>query len=206
MRAIGRHLSFQDPLLLKVKDIFGGHLLKNSHAKVKRPLESKLPLHIVLASNLARGRASMRHPANFRRVNLIVTEAARKNGVRVYQFANAGNHLHILARLPSRRAWQGFIREISGRIARLLKRRTNAGAVQSMAQSMGTGSSSGLKSTNTAAKRNPSFWRQRPFTRIIRGWRRAYRVARDYVILNFLESEGFVRRQDKAVWQSFSSA
>jgi REP element-mobilizing transposase RayT len=43
---------------------------------------------------------------------------AQRFGVRVYQFANAGTHLHLLVRARRRDAFQGFLRSFAGIVAR----------------------------------------------------------------------------------------
>jgi hypothetical protein len=52
------------------------------------------------------------------------------------------------------------------------------------------------------------YWKHRPFTRIVRGWRKAFRLACDYVELNILEAEGFISRRQtqtlrdlRAIWR-----
>src|SRR5665213_2496526 len=40
------------------------------------------------------------------------------------------------------------------------------------------------------------FWKWRPFTRIVRGWKRAYQIVKDYIELNQLEANGFIKRKD----------
>lgn len=162
-------------------DCFGGSLLKKSHAKSKRPLDSKLPLHLVLRSNLS----SMRGIKSFGLVNECVRAVAKKYGVRIYKYANVGNHLHLIVRITSLRIWAAFIRELTGRVAQLAQ---------------------GLKGRQ---KGRAKFWAQRPFTRIVRGWKKAFQVAKEYVHLNLLESEGFISRKDtktlkdlRATWGS----
>jgi hypothetical protein len=39
-------------------------------------------------------------------------------GVRVYDFANVGSHLHLLVRARRREAFQGFLRSFAGIVAR----------------------------------------------------------------------------------------
>jgi hypothetical protein len=90
----------------------------------------------------------------------------------MYEYANVGNHLHLLIKLPHIRAWKAFIREVTGRIALFARR---SGGRQ---------------------KRVQPFWRHRPFTRIVRGWKKAYRLAKDYVVLNQLEGEGLISRRE----------
>jgi hypothetical protein len=43
---------------------------------------------------------------------------ARRFGVRVYDFANVGSHLHLLVRVRRREAFQGFLRSFAGIVAR----------------------------------------------------------------------------------------
>lgn len=148
------------------EDCFGGSLLKNSNAKVKRPLDSKLPVHLVLRSNFS----MMRGIKAFGLVNEAVREIARKHGVKVYEYANVGNHLHMVICVKKLRLWAAFIRELTGRVAQLAQ---------------------GLKGPQKGRK----FWTQRPFTRIVRGWKKAFQVAREYVRLNLLEAEGFISRK-----------
>ena len=95
---------------------FGGALMSaKTNPKVARPLSSQLPIHLVLRSN----RSWMRTPKHFKLVNDTVTRATARHGVRLYQFANVGNHLHLLIKIPNRGRWAKFIRELTGRIAML---------------------------------------------------------------------------------------
>jgi hypothetical protein len=43
---------------------------------------------------------------------------ARRFGVKVYDFANVGSHLHLLIRARRREAFQAFLRSFSGIVAR----------------------------------------------------------------------------------------
>ena len=125
-------------------------------------MDSKWPVHLVLRARESR----LRTPKAFGRVHRLVHEIAGKYGFKVYEFANAGNHLHLIVRVSDRQRWAGYIRELTGRIALAAKTR-----------------------------RHGRFWLHRPFTRIIRSWREAFRWACDYVELNRLEAEGFVKRE-----------
>lgn len=139
--------------------------MKGNNPKVKRPLESKLPIHLVLRSK----RGAMRLPKTFKLVNAAVGEISKRHGVKIYKYANLGNHLHILVKIPSVRRWSAYIRELTGRIAQLVKEQVPS---------------------------EDTFWLHRPFTRIVRGWRKAYRTAKEYVELNQLEAEGHISRKE----------
>jgi REP element-mobilizing transposase RayT len=152
-----KQLSFLGVGLDKPRVEFGGDLLKNSNAKTQRPLDSKLPVHLVLRSK----QSIMRLPKNLLFVNSTIEKVCKKHGVRLYEFANVGNHLHLLIKIPKRSTWAAFIRELTGRIAYKLK----------------------LK------------WDKLPFTRLVAGWRKAYQIAKDYVVINGMEASGYATRE-----------
>lgn len=159
---MAKQLAFRDSAFKK-RIVFGGQLLKGN-ARESRPTNSKLPLHLVLRSH---GRISMRNPLLFNAINEIVERVARKYGVKVYEYANAGNHIHLLIRVTKRQLWSAFIREITGRIALKTKRfgRTK-------------------------------FWIYKSFTRVVSGWKKAFNSVRDYVTLNRHEADGAIKRGD----------
>lgn len=95
---------------------FGGALLK-SHPKTKRYISSKDPLHLVLRSDRARGRHSFLRRAKESRQ--IIERVAGKYGVRIFKFANVGNHFHLVIRFYKRFLWKAFICELSSRLAAL---------------------------------------------------------------------------------------
>ncbi len=148
----------------KPGDEFGGSLLKGN-PKRKRPLESKLPIHLTLRAT----KSSLRTPKTQTLVAELVYGTAKKYGVTIYKFANVGNHLHILIKISRISRWSAFIRELTGRIAQV--------ATAQLGLSGG-------------------FWLYRPHTRIVRGWNRAYRTAKMYVHLNWLQAEGFISRRE----------
>jgi hypothetical protein len=43
---------------------------------------------------------------------------ARRFGIRIYDFANVGTHLHLLVRARRRESFQGFLRSFAGIVAR----------------------------------------------------------------------------------------
>lgn len=176
-----RQLEFVAAGLAKTQRFFGGSLLKRSHAKRSRPLTTKLPLHLVLKSSQARGSRFLLNSRNAHVVFRITNAMGKKYGVRIYEYANAGDHLHMLIKLSNRHLWRPFIRELTGRIAMHV---------------------TGAKKGDGQKK---SFWDQRPFTRIVDGWRRAYRIAKDYVALNQLEALFVMDARHDLQWK-FSSA
>lgn len=156
-------LSFTGKGLKRPCDRFGGSLLKGN-PKTARPVESKMPIHLVLRAR----KSQLRLPTTFKGVNQTVRQTADKYGIKIYSFANVGNHLHMVIKISDRQNWKRFIREVTGRIAALVKSALSTG--------------------------NESFWLYRPFTRIIRSWKKAFRMALDYVYFNQLEAEGRINR------------
>lgn len=158
--------------LLEMKSAkhFGGSYLKKSHAKTKRPITTKRSMHLVMRSSLAKGERSLLKHA--RSIQELVRLQAQKFGVRVYRFANAGNHLHMVILPSSRKSLNGFLRSISGLIARIV-----LGAERGAA--------------GKSAVKNVQFWDQRPFTRILE-WGREYQGVIKYLVQNSLEALGFI--------------
>jgi REP element-mobilizing transposase RayT len=143
---------------------FGGSRIKGN-AREARPISIKRPMHLVLRSTLAKGERSL-----LRRGIVIEKTAhhiARLAGVRVYRYANGGNHLHLVILPRSREAYHSFVRALTGIVARLV-----LGAQRGHAK-------------------DTKFWDTLPFTLIIE-WGRQFRNASDYVLQNFLEAEGII--------------
>jgi REP element-mobilizing transposase RayT len=151
--------------LREEKKYFGGALLKNSHAKEKRPITVQAPMHLVMRSDIAKREYSLLRKE--RRIQQLIYDQGRKFGVKIYRLANAGNHLHLIILPRSRRAFTGFVRAISGLIARFILRAERGRA------------------------RGIRFWDKRPFTRII-SWGREYAMVCDYLLQNTLEALGFL--------------
>ncbi|MFZ4402906.1 MAG: transposase [Pseudobdellovibrionaceae bacterium] len=165
-RSRSQQLSLDERLTKPLKE-FGGSLLKKSNAKVARPISTKHAMHIVLRSDPAKGTYSMLAANRSKKIQRIIWTQARRCGVRIYEYANVGNHLHILLRLSRRDGFRNFLRSITGLIARLV-----LGAEKGKAQ--------GLK-----------FWSYRPYSRLV-DWKKGYQIAKDYVIQNHLEALGLV--------------
>ena len=84
----------------------------------------------------------------------------------MYEFSNNGNHLHVLLRAKTRGGFQNFLRVLSAQIAARI---------------------SGAKKGNAKGK----FWDKLAYTRLVE-WGKSFRVAKAYVIQNFLEAAGVV--------------
>ncbi len=145
--------------------------------KTFRPIDPKQALHVIMKSSKARGMLSMLHPKHCNAVETHVHKTAKRYGVRVYRFANVGNHLHLLIQVPTRQAWIRFSKEISGGIAQIV-----------------TGARKGLALPRSASDKMPesalrAFWDHLLYTRIVSFGRDFNGVGR-YVIKNLFEAAG----------------
>jgi hypothetical protein len=143
---------------------FGGSLIKGN-ARVARPISVKRPMHLVMRSTLAKGERSLLRRSQT--IEKLVHRLGRTKGVKVYRYANSGNHLHLVILPKSRNAYFAFIRAVSGLIPRLI---------------LGVQRGKPLKL---------KFWDTLPYTKIIE-WGRQFKRAHWYVLQNRLEAEGFI--------------
>ena len=147
---------------------FGGSRLRGN-AREARPISTRRPIHLVMRSDLAKGHRSFLEKRFALRIEDLVRRVARKKGVKLYRYANAGNHLHLLVLPGSRKGYQGFIRAITGLVPRMI---------------LGTERGKPLPE-------EVSFWDARPFTRIVE-WGRDFKGVGAYLLQNKLEALGFV--------------
>lgn len=154
----------------------GGELSRGKR-KTFRPIDPKQALHVVLRSSKARGSLSMLHPKHCNHIETFVRETAKRWGVRVYRFANVGNHIHLLIQVPTREAWKRFSKELSGGIAQIV-----TGAKKGMGLLRNAD-----HSIPESAKRG--FWDHLVFTRIVSFGRDFQGMAR-YLIKNLFEAAG----------------
>jgi REP element-mobilizing transposase RayT len=150
----------------------GGDIRKGKR-KLARPFDPKRPLHLVMRSTRAKGPWSLLKSQKV--VKSLVYGIARRYEVRIYQFANSGNHLHFLVRAKKKRNFQNFLRVLAGKIAQGI---------------------TGAKKGHAIGK----FWDSLTYSRLL-SWGREFLNVRFYVIQNELESEGiipFVRRRTRS--------
>ncbi len=137
---------------------------KNRHA---RPISSKDPMHLVLRSTKAKGAHSFGNK-NAARVRGVVDRNCKRYGVKLIQYSNNFNHLHLLVKFPSRAIYLRFIRSLTGHLVLTVTKANKFAGLKKIFGENG-------------------FWDFRPFTRVVRSWR-GYVVAKDYVTLNELEA------------------
>src|SRR5690348_9171060 len=117
-----RQLSFSKNPAFKdhKKRVEHGGGLRKGRRKLIRPFDSKKSLHVTLRSSRARGAWSFLRSKTEKKVNSLVFTYGAKFNVRIQKYANAGNHLHLLLRVRSKRNFQNFLRTLSGMIPRIV--------------------------------------------------------------------------------------
>jgi hypothetical protein len=172
-----RTQEFLPGLNLEDRKTFGGSALK-SHPKEQRPIPLDRPIQVVMRSKYAIKSMSFRRKALAAKVWDIIQKQSERFNVRVYGYGNGGNHLHLTVIPRSRRGYRGFIRAITGLIAREV----------------------------TGAQRNKpvnvKFWDARPFTRVV-AWGRDFKQLSEYLMQNTLEAFGFIGYQRRGPGAGF---
>ena len=149
---------------------FGGALLDRGNPRYARPLSPSQSMHLVLRSTRAYGSRSFLAPANARRIQKLVFSLGRRLRVRVYNYANSGNHLHLLLQPSTRAAYRAYVRALSGIVARIALR---------------------AKHSRTQGLR---FWDRRPWSRIV-SWGDGFETVLLYIERNTMETLGALARR-----------
>lgn len=155
--------SFQE---LRQKDFFGGSHVTGKR-KGGRPVVTKRPMHLVLKSSIARGKYSLLHKRNTKFISKLAASLFSRWSVRIFEFSNNGNHLHLLIQARDRKGFRGFVRGLSAMTVRHV---------------------TGCEKGRPFGKK---FWDAIPFTRVI-AWGRSFLVAKNYVVQNQMEAAGVV--------------
>lgn len=134
--------------------------------KGRRPIAVKRVMHVTLRSSKAKGKYSFLLPKHARFIENLLSELSKTYGVKLYEKANSGNHLHLAAKPETRKGFQNFLRVLAARIATYV-----------------TG----------ARKGNPfgKFWDALAYSRIVE-WGKAYENLIKYIQQNTLEALGFI--------------
>lgn len=161
----------------------GGGFHVNYNPSSKRPMDSKKALHVVLKSSLAKSLKSFKHKNNEQKIYDIIDKAAKNFGIKFYDYANGGNHLHLLIKVHSRENYVKFIKVITGLIARFVNK------------------------VERGYPGKTKFWDSRPFSRIVH-FGKDFEKVKSYFLRNILEALGWIKYQKRKVvankqWRSF---
>jgi len=153
---------------------FGGTNGAKGNPRGARPVVTKRPMHVVLSSSIARGHFSLW--MHQREIVECFLRQGRRFGVKVFDFANAGNHLHLIVQARSREAYRGFIRAVAGLVPRIVLRVRRGVSI--------TGLFPQWKEREAVG-----FWDARPFTRVVE-WGRDFNALKRYLVFNRAGMEG----------------
>ena len=176
MSRMKQQIAFDDPRLKKVK-AFGGTLMRKAKHRTSRPVSTKSPMHLVLKSSQAKGSWSFLHKENQKILRLLIAQQCRKYGVKLLQYANGGNHLHLLVKFPSRQVYLRFIRSMTCAIAMKVTKVNK------------------FSYDNKQLSKKLKFWDYRPFSTVVDNFRQL-NIVKDYINLNILESLGILKYQE----------
>lgn len=88
------------------------------HRKLERPLSTSKWIHLVLKSEKAKGSMSFLSLRHRIFIDTLIKQKARRFGIKVADYANVGNHLHLKIKMSSRKNFQKFLKSIATQIAR----------------------------------------------------------------------------------------
>jgi REP element-mobilizing transposase RayT len=179
-----KQLSF----LPKSKREHGGSLALGKR-RARRPLNIKKPVHLVLRSDLAKGRRSLM--SNQSAVLKVLNKFSRRFHIRIYEKAICGNHIHLLVKAHSRRQLQNFFRVLAGQVAQEILNKYPLQKHESKAFWGGTPTGRGKKGKVAHRKNQRTFWSLLLYTRIV-SWGRDYFAVKAYVIQNTKEALGLI--------------
>ncbi|AZZ37084.1 hypothetical protein CIK05_09860 [Bdellovibrio sp. qaytius] len=170
----------QQSRFFKNKKIEHGGDLSIRRRKSKRLLSVRNPFHVTLRSELATKKRSLLKHKNM--IYKVLNKASRRFGIKIYQQAICGNHIHLLVRGRQRFAIQNFFRVVAGHIAQkilelhpLQRNELSRGNAHVVAQ--------------TKYKRK--FWGALIYSRMVH-WGRDYSNVMNYIERNTLEAIGWI--------------
>jgi REP element-mobilizing transposase RayT len=121
----GRQLSFADLEKSSKASDFSqrkrhGHDIRKGQRKVFRPIDPKKSLHLVFRSERAQGNWSLRRFKHIEHIKRLIYSLAKRNQIKIIEYANGGNHLHLLVHAKDRNGFKRFTRTLTGLVARLV--------------------------------------------------------------------------------------
>lgn len=164
---------FKNPSFEPYKRLCHGGDIRKGKRKLARPFDRKRAMHLVLRSEEAKGGRSLL--CHSQMIENTLRFWANRYGVRIYRFANAGNHIHLLVKARSKSELQNFLRVVAGKIAQTILK-----AVKGKAQG--------------------KFWSALAFSRVVT-WGREFIKVMSYVEMNELEAQGLSTRR-KLGWRT----
>lgn len=92
---------------------FGGSQNKTGRRKVARVLDSRRPMHLVLKS-----KQSISLFRNQLKLRAVLKKQAKTFGIKIYSHSIQKDHWHLVVKITNRYLYRGFIRALTGILAR----------------------------------------------------------------------------------------
>lgn len=165
------------------KRIEHGGVLTIGKRNSRRSFITNKPIHLVLRSDKAVGRRSFLK--NDRIVRNVLKKFSSRFGIKIYQLAICGNHIHCLARASSRKNLQNFFRVFAGQVAQEILRKY---PMQSWEKKAFRG--------GTHKKNQKTFWSFLIYSRVV-SWGRDFGNVRRYIVRNVLEAYRIIAYQPR---------
>jgi len=109
-----KRTQFLFPTFGQTTSEFGGSLLKGKR-KAARPISVKLPMHLVLKSDVLIFRKNLKAHRE------VVQRFAKKFHIKIMQNEFNGNHVHLIIRVLHKANYNAFIRAVTSRMAAIAK-------------------------------------------------------------------------------------
>ena len=182
----------------KVKKQHGGSLAVGKRRKI-RPLNIKQSHHITMKSYHAVGpRSLFRHK---KMILNVIRKFSFRFGVKVYEYAIQGNHIHLLVKAQTREGLQNFFRVVAGHTAQNILKdwpiiKVRGGAQrQEKNEAEGASQAGGApeqkkdraqRATRGCLKNQRKFWSYLVYSRVV-SWGREFKIVARYIQKNTLE-------------------
>lgn len=127
---------------------------------------------------------NLRSPRVYKLVNRIIMRYSKRFFIKIEQSSINFDHIHLSIRIPRRAMSHYFLRVVAGQIAQELQNNQLLREVTHTPKAKG----------EAGVKRVMKLWLERPFTRVVHGWR-AYITLRNYIQLNEKEVTGVIPYQ-----------
>lgn len=160
---------------------YGGSLLNTRKGRSRgRPLSTSNTMHLVMRSEMAKGQMSF---CNYKKeIKVIIDKFSKKYHIRIYSYANVGNHLHLHIKLSNRQQYKAFIRAISSAIMMKV-----------------TGMNRWAKESVKEKLSGKRFWTLRPYSRVLKSFKERLSL-KDYIEINKLEGFGYNKNQARFIF------
>ena len=149
---------------------WGGSLRNFRKKRTARHLSNRKFHHLVFKVNRDVNPTSLRTPRTFSICRHVIKSYAKRFKIRISSHSIQADHIHLLVRTNRKSNYQAFFRVVAGQISQR------------------------VTDTFHFKKFKQSFWRFRPFTRIVRN-RKAYYRTKAYIRMNELEGQKIIPYQ-----------